>query len=464
MEIQVVDKAVRLPTDIQGSGGGSSSKSGGSSRSPIESADTLISEDYAKVLLCISEGQIYGYSNPDPIQSIFLDNTPLRNPDLSGNFSNFDIDYNYGTPSQIKLRGSIGQASTNTIGSKVSTAFPISYTVTDSEVNAVVVTIATPAFKEIDVKTGDITISDARFDIWISSGGGGFVRTRGLSFNGKSAGNYSKDYEIPLTGSAPWVIQVRRLTADSTSDKVLNDIYFQRITEIKYTNSTYNNRAMLYAGFPAQYFQSIPAITVKAKGVIVLVPHNYNVFTNQYIGTFNGTLVPAWTDNPAWVLYDLLTNIRYGASIPAVNLDVYSFYSLAQYCDELVSNGLGGTERRYTFNAYITNKADAYTLLNSVAASMRCKLTIAQGVVKVIPDRLKTPTKLYNRTNVVVGEDNKPPFKYQTTPLDSRFTTVNVTWFDPSDSYKPKTETVTDSSLVATLGNNSTDITIMGYR
>jgi predicted phage tail protein len=446
---------------LTGSGGLGGGKGKGQSRAPIESADNLISKDYARVVAVLSEGPIKGFSNADPTKSIKLDNTPLRNPDGFDNFKNYALDYRLGFPGQSKLAGSSAQSNTVNIGTKITTAFPVTHTVTDSATNAVRVTIGTPAFKQVDIKTGDILPTYVRFELYLSSGGGPYVLITPLEFNGKSAGNYSQDYELYLSGSAPWAVQVRRVTEDSTTDKVSNDIFFQRATEIKFNNNTYDNRAVLFAGFPAEYFQNIPEITAECDGLYILTPHNYNPTSRSYTGTFNGTLVSQFSNNPAWILYDLCVNDRYGASIPAVNLDVYSFYSLAQYCDELVPNGLGGYEPRYTFNSYITNTAAAYDLLQSVASSCRAKIYWAAGALKLVVDKPRTFSKIYSKANTIAGEGDSN-FKYQTTPLDSRYTVVNVTWFDPSSNYDAKTDTVKDDALIASIGYNSTDITAPG--
>ena len=455
-------KSLAQVAGIAGSGGGGGGKGKGGSRSPVETADNLISKDYARVVAVLSEGPIQGFADLDPTKSIRLDNTPLRNPDGYDNFQNYQIDYRYGYPGQAKLAGSAAQATTFNIGTKVTTTAPVTHTITDADVDAVRFTIATPAFKNINTENGDILPSYVAFDAYLSSGGGPYVRIAGLEFNGKSAGNYSQDYEWGLSGSAPWSLQIRRLTPDSTSDKVANDIFFQRATEIKYNSITYDNRAVMFAGFPADYFQNVPTITALCNGLIIKTPHNYNAATRAYVGTFNGTLINQFTNNPAWVMYDLCVNDRYGIGIPAANLDVYSFYALAQYCDQLVPDGLGGYQPRYTYNNYIKNKSKAWDILQSVASACRTKIYFAGGTVRVVVDKPRTFSKIYSRSNTLLKSETDSNFKYQTTPLDSRYTVVNVTWFDPASSYKPKTDTVKDTALIASIGYNSTDITAAG--
>ena len=455
---------------ITGSGGivspggkGSNNSSGQSqSRTPVEAPNSLISKYYARLIGVISEGQIAGQVSNNILKDIFLDNTPIMNVDGSLNYPYYDLDFRLGTAGQTKLKGSNRISNTINIGTKVTNSGGgIIHTITDPEVDSFVINIATPVLQTIDNTNWDINPASVYFRVQISSSGGSFVTYLADGFNGKSSGTYSRDYEFRLPGSAPWSVKLIRDTADSTSSKLQNDLYFNRGTEIKFNNNTYANRAVFYASFDAERFNSVPTVTALLKGLIIKVPHNYNPTTRAYSGFFNGTLVSAYSNNPAWVLYDILTNTRYGMSIPTGQIDVFSMYSLAQYCDELVSNGMGGSEPRYVFNAYINSKTEAFTLINSVCSACRCKLYLESGLITVVPDKPRPISGFVSRSNVVV-DDDQIPFKYTTSSALERTTIVNVTWFNPANKYKAETENVFVQSLINTYGEQSTDVTVMG--
>ena len=445
-----------------GGKGSNDSSSQSQSRTPVEAPNSLISKDYARLIGVISEGQIAGQVSNNILKDIFLDNTPIMNVDGSLNYPYYDLDFRLGTAGQTKLKGSNRISNTINIGTKVTNSGGgIIHTITDPEVDSFVINIATPVLQTIDNTNGDINPASVYFRVQISSSGGSFVTYLADGFNGKSSGTYSRDYEFRLPGSAPWSVKLIRDTADSTSSKLQNDLYFNRGTEIKFNNNTYANRAVFYASFDAERFNSVPTVTALLKGLIIKVPHNYNPTTRAYSGFFNGTLVSAYSNNPAWVLYDILTNTRYGMSIPTGQIDVFSMYSLAQYCDELVSNGMGGSEPRYVFNAYINSKTEAFTLINSVCSACRCKLYLESGLITVVPDKPRPISGFVSRSNVVV-DDDQIPFKYTTSSALERTTIVNVTWFNPANKYKAETENVFVQSLINTYGEQSTDVTVMG--
>jgi hypothetical protein len=453
---------------IQGSGGvvgggkGSGGDSGGASRSPVEAPNSLISKDYARLIGVISEGQIVGAVSDNILKDIFLDNTPIMNQDGSLNYPYYDLDYRLGTADQTKLKGSNRISNTVNISTKVTNSDGgVIYTITDPDVDSFVINLATPILQEINETNGDINPTIINYTVFMNYAGGSYFPLFNDSFYGKSSGTYSRDYEFGLVGTAPWSIKVVRNTADSTSNKLQNDLYFNRGTEVKYNNNTYANRAVFYASFDAEKFSNVPTVTALLKGLIIKVPHNYNPITRTYTGFFSGALVDAWCNNPAWVLYDILTNTRYGMSIPANQVDVFSLYSLAQYCDELVSNGMGGLEPRYVFNAYINSKTEAFKLINSICSACRSKLYMESGLITFVPDKPRSISSFVSRSNVVVSED-EIPFKYSTYPATERITICNVTWFNPANKYKAETENVFVQDLIDLYGEQSTDVTVMG--
>ncbi|OYV42801.1 MAG: host specificity protein J, partial [Burkholderiales bacterium 21-58-4] len=253
--------------------------------------------------------------------------------------------------------------------------------------------------------------------------------------------------------------QVTRITPDSGSSLLSNDLYWQAYTSIISTHLQYLHTAIGYTAVDAQQFSAIPQRAFDMKGLIIQVPSNYNPTTRAYTGTWDGTFQLAWSDNPAWCFYDLLTNSRYGLGdmIPAATLNKWQLYVIGQYCDEMVSDGFGGTEPRFTCNLFIQGEAEAYTVVQNMASIFRGMAYWSAGSIAVTQDAPATPVQSFTPANVIGGT-----FNYQGTSLKARHTVALVTWNDPSQQYKQVVEYVQDDALVAKYGVVKAQVTAMG--
>lgn len=453
---------------IAGSGGGGGGKAGGgNSKTPTEQADNLRSRSYASVLYLLCEGEIAGLANG--LKGVYLNETPLQNTDGSFNFQNVAIDYRTGTQSQSYMPGFSNVESENQVGVKVTQQIgPIVRALNDVNADAISVRLMTPQLQQIK-DNGDQVATSINFTIDISNNGGAYATYVNAAISGKKTSAYERSYRINLPKPGPWNIRVTRLTPDSSTNKIQNDLVWQSYTSIIETKLSYPNSAMFGIRISAEQFNSIPKLALDLKGLLVKIPSNYNPTTRTYTGIWNGSWGYAWTDNPAWVFYDLLTESRYGCgkNIAESQVDKWSLYAIAQYCDELVPNGRGGWEPRFTFNAYIQNAEEAYTVLNTLASVFRGMIYWANGTVYVTQDAPASPVRIFNETNVIVqydknGQLTSPPFTYSGASIQARHTVALVTWNDPNDFYRPKVEYVEDREAIARYGYRTTEVTAFG--
>lgn len=277
--------------------------------------------------------------------------------------------------------------------------------------------------------------------------------------SGKTSSRYQRSYDIPLTGSAPWDVRVRRLTEDSTSQALQNKTFWDSYTEIIDTKLRFPNSALAGLKIDSGQFQSIPTRGYDAKLLRVKIPSNYNPLTRVYTGSWDGTFTVAWTDNPAWCFYDMLTNSRYGLGgfVGSAQVDKWSLYTIAQYCDGLVDNGFGGTEPRLTCNLYLQTRQDAYKVINDMASIFRAMAFWSSGSITTIQDSPATPNYLYTPANVIDGL-----FTYAGSSVKARHTVALVSWNDPADMYKTKVEYVEDKDGIAQYGVVETQIAAIG--
>jgi len=325
------------------------------------------------------------------------------------------------------------------------------------------------ALFRIDTSNGDVKGSSVQFNIQIRPTGGSAFVNENKTIQGKSRGPVDFEYEYNLQGDGPWVVTVTRLTPDPTTTSTTDDLYFKAIVGINTQSFRYPNTALIGLKIGAENFTSVPQIAADMLGVKIKVPNNYNPLTRSYSGIWNGTFKTAWSNNPAWVFYDLLTNTRYGAGefVPESQVDKFSLYPIAQYCDELVSNGQGGLEPRLTFNAYITDRGQAYDVLNAMAAVFRGMLYFSEGTIVAIQDKPKSVSKIFSPANVIQQVDDngnvtEPPFNYEGTARKARKTVALVSWNDPSDQYKAKTEYVEDREGIDRYGYQEVEIRAFG--
>lgn len=433
---------------------------GGASSSPTQAPDTLSSVTFAQILDLISEGPIYGPPSGVPAQSVYLNDVPLQNADGSNNFDINGFDFRYGEVDQPYIAGFATSQQPFSVGVELKQVTPWNVTVTDLTTNAIVITLQVAALSNTDPNSGDVTGYEVDYQIQLSIDGGAFSPVVNSSFNGKASSSYQRSHTVPLAGATQsYQLRVVRTTADTTS------VYIQDTTSVvSYTlvidaKLSYPFSALAALSVNAVQFSSVPTRSYALRGLIISVPSNYNPTTRTYTGTWDGTFVQAWTNNPAWIFYDLVLNSRYGAGrwVTADMVDRYSLYNIAQYCDVLVSDGQGGTEPRFTCNCYITTQADCFKVLQDLASVFRGMAYWGAGAVVATADMPADPVYVYTAANVVNGQ-----FKYAGSALKSRYTAAAVTWNDPSNNYKQAVEYVQNVAGIARYGLQEAQITAFG--
>ena len=442
---------------IGAGGGGGKGGGGGGQRVAQESPDNLRSRAFAKVLDLVSEGEIEGLV--DGFKSVYLDDTPVQNPDGSYNFSGIAIYATNGTQAQSSIPGFGGVENEVIVNTQIKANQPVTRTISDADVDAIRVKISIPQLTFQNTSNGDLTGTDVTIAIDVQNNGGGFAQVVYDTVSGKTTTRYQRDYYIALPGSGPWEVRVRRITADSTAANVQNNTFFDSYTEIIESKLRYPNSALVALRVDSAQFANIPRRSYEMKLLRVKVPTNYDPTTRTYSGVWSGSFKIAWTDNPAWVLYDLLTNTRYGLGsfIPEAQVDKWALYSIAQYCDQLVPNGFGGFEPRFTCNAYLQTQNEAYRIIQDLASVFRGMVYWASGAITVTQDAPADPVALFNTANVIDGA-----FHYAGASLKARHTVALVTWNDPDDFYRQKVEYVEDTEGIRRYGVVQTEVTAFG--
>lgn len=438
---------------VKGAGGGFGKGGKGGKESP----DTLKSEAVAKILDLICEGEIVGLVNG--AQSIYLNKTPVENPDGTLNFEDgFSYFQRVGTQAQESIQG-IGDTieTETTVGTTVTkSGGPITRTIINDQINAVKVLIQFPALRSVD-KKNNIKGSTVEYTISVKTGTGSYIERVRDKVSGKASSTYERQYYIPLTQPGPWDVRVERLTDDSSSSTVENAFQWASYTEVVEVRLTYPNSALVGLTFDAEAFNSVPDRAYDVKGLIIKIPSNATVRADgslTYSGIWDGTFKLAWCANPAWCLYDLLINPRYGCGIPESQLNKSAFYATGQYCDELVPDGYGGTEPRFTCNAYIQSREDAYRVISNFCSVFRGMAYWNEGSITVVQDRPGTPVRLFNQANVLDGM-----FNYSGTAQRARHTVALVAWNNPQLFYEQDIEVVEDIEGIRLYGVRETDVT-----
>lgn len=421
---------------IIGSGGGGKGGGGGGG-TPHEEKDNLDSKSFARILDLIGEGEISGLV--DGAKSIFFNNTPLQAADGTFNFKDVSFETRTGTSSQTVIPITRNVATTKTVAS-AGTAIPAGSAgrviqITDSDVDAVSLQITVPALQRFSDE-GDIFGTDVQIAILVQYSGGGYqtVLSGGSAkIAGRTPDPYVRDYLVNLNGAFPVNIKVQRITADSTSSKLQNEIQFNTYVEIKYDKRSYPNSALIGLKVDAEQFSSIPSRKYLVKGIKVKIPHNATVNADgslSYTGTFNGTLGAAqYTNDPAWCLYDLLTSSRYGlgAHVIETEIDKFSFYAASVYCSQQVDDGTGtgATEPRFSCNVNINNQQEAYNVINQMCSVFRAMPYYEAGNLTVTQDSPKDSSYLFTLANVL-----EPGFNYSNTSQRQRPTVVVAKYLD----------------------------------
>ena len=425
-----------------GGGGKGGGKGGGGQYVPTEAQDTLRSTTYVIGVDLLGEGEIYGLktatggtNDTEALKSIYLDKTPVRSSNGTSNFTGFRFFYQNGTFSQVALSNylGVGTDSQTVVPVSVQILFntPIVQTITDNTVNAARITLGFPALFSVTDK-GDTNGTDVTIAIDVQYSGGSYQQVRTDTITGKCSSLYQRSYEINLSGNFPVNIRVRRLTEDSTSNKLQNSTQWLSYTEVVYTKFQYPHSAIIGFQIDARQFDSVPERSYLVRGLKVVIPNNATVDNATgrliYSGVWNGGFQSTqWTSDPAWCLWDLLTSKRYGLGeflTPSL-LDKWSFYQVSQYCSALVPNGFGGQEPRFSLNININMGESAYTIIGEILSVFRALSYWQSGTLSISQDSPKDPTYLLNTSNVVDGN-----FTYSGSSLKSRCSVVIVEWLN----------------------------------
>lgn len=439
---------------IKGRKGGSSS-----SRTPTEQPDDLQSVAKAKILVALGEGEFAGQLTS---KDIYLDGTALENADGSQNFSGVTWEFRAGTQAQKYIQGIPGTENEINVGTEVSSATAWTRTFTNTQLSAVRLRLKWPSlFKQED--DGDLVGYSVNYAIDLQTDGGTWQTVLNTSVTGKTTSGYERSHRIdlPQAGST-WTIRLRKITSDANSSKIGDTMMLQSFTEVIDAKLRYPNTALLYIEFDSSQFNgSIPQISCEPRGRVIRVPDTYDPETRTYSGTWAGTFKWAWTDNPAWIFYDLVVSDRFGLGdrLTTANIDKWTLYQVAQYCDQMVPDGKGGsgTEPRYTCNVYIQERNDAYTVLRDFAAIFRGMTYWGDDQIVALADMPRDVDFTYTHANVVDGR-----FTYSSSTTKNRYTNALVSWSDPDNAYSDAMEPVFEQALVARYGFNQLEITAIG--
>lgn len=416
----------------------------------------LRSRAFANTLDAVSEGEIVGLVNGH--KSIYLNGTQYQSDSGDYNFENVTVYTRVGTNDQSYLSGVPYVESETAVNVELKSTADVVRSVSNPDVNFVRVTLSVQSlFKQKD--DGSISGSSVDIAIDVQNDGGGYVQKITNTISGKAQSKYQRSFLVYLNGDGPWDIRVRRLTEDSTDLKLQNKTYFDSYTEIIERRLRYPNTALVAMRFDSENFSGVPTRAFDMKLLKVKVPVNYDPEARTYTGSWNGTFKIAWTDNPAWCFYDVITNARYGIGsfIDASQVDKWALYTIAQYCDQLVPNGFGGYEPRFTCNMYLQSRVEAFKLVQDLASCFRSMVYWASGSLTLSQDSPSDPVALYTQANVLDGK-----FSYTGSSAKARHTVALVTWNDPADMYAQKVEYVEDQEAIARFGVVPTEVVAVG--
>lgn len=448
----------RAISEVRGSGGGAKQPK---QRTPVDSPDSVKSKALLSLLDLLCEGQIKGLVAGE--QSIFLDGTSLANPDGSKNFSGYNWQFRDGRQDQTVIEGFPDISTPYNVGTQLKFLTPYTFTVSNNDADQVRVIITLPALSIQSASTGDSVGTSVTYKFAVSNNGGPFMPVNVLgtssdtvTINDKSHSKYQREHllTLPKPGSN-YKVRVTRVTADSTGNNLLqNDTYVDSYYEIINSKLFYPNSALFGITIDSEQFSSLPARSYLIDGLFVRVPSNYDVETRSYTGIWDGSFKIGFTSNPAWILYDLLLDKRYGLGgfIKESQVNKAKLYQIGRYCDGMVSNGFGGMEPRFTLNTCIQAQADAYKVIADICSVFRGMSYWSGGMVQVTQDSPTDPVYLFNNSNVIDGM-----FHRVGSARKDRHSVVHVQWNDPEDNYKQKIEYVEDPDLVRSMGYRRLD-------
>ncbi|WP_262385388.1 host specificity protein J, partial [Acinetobacter baumannii] len=417
-------------------------------RQPVISPDSAQSKTFIKVLYGLAEGEIEGLANG--LQSIYLEETPLQNADGSLNFENVKVDFRNGTNDQEYIEGFPAVESETAIDVELKSETPWVRAFSNLDLDAVRLRLKWGPLRTQNATNGDVSGVTIEYAIDLQTDGGVWTEVLKTKISDKTSANYERAHRIDLPrADSGWLIRVRRLTPNSTSEYVSDKMYIEAVTEVIDAKLRYPNTALLGLQYDAETFGNVAKVAADTKGRILKVPTNYNPATRQYVGMWDGTFKEAYSNNPAWIYYDICTVDRYalGDRLTPLMVDKWSLYRLAQYCDELVPDGLGGQEPRFTCNVYLQSAEGAFEILTKLAGVFRA-ITFWDGNSIICDADIPQDTYFtYTRANVIDGN-----FEYAGTRARDRHNVVKIAWDNPANHYKTEYEFVRDEKAIAEAG------------
>lgn len=438
---------------IKGRKGGSSSQ-----RTPTEQPDDLQSVAKAKILIALGEGEFAGELTG---KDIYLDGTPLLNADGSENFSGVAWEFRPGTQAQKYIQGIPGTENEISVGTEISSETAWSHTFTNTQLSAVRVRLKWPSLMKQE-DDGDVVGNTVKYAIDLQTDGGAWQTVLETAVTGKTTSGYERSHRIdlPQAGST-WTLRLRKVSPDANSVKIGDVMTLQSYTEVIDAKLRYPHTALLYIEFDSSQFNgSIPQISCEPRGRVIRVPDNYNPESREYTGTWTGGFKWAWTDNPAWIYYDIVVSDRFGLGnrLTSANISKWTLYQIAQYCDQMVPDGKGGdgVEPRYLCNVYVQERNDAYTVLRDFAAIFRGMTCWSGEQIVVQADMPRDVDFNYTRANII----GKP--RYSSSTSKARYTNALVSWSDPSNAYADAMEPAFVPELVSRYSFNQLEVTAIG--
>ncbi|WP_052980330.1 TipJ family phage tail tip protein, partial [Shigella sonnei] len=427
---------------------------------PREAKDNLKSTQLLSVIDAISEGPVEG--PVDGLKSVLLNSTPVLDSEGNTNISGVTVVFRAGEQEQSPPEGFESSGSETVLGTEVKYDTPITRTITSANIDRLRFTFGVQALVETTSK-GDRNPSEVRLLVQIQRNGG-WVTEKDITIKGKTTSQYLVSVVVDNLPPRPFSIRMRRMTPDSTTDQLQNKTLWSSYTEIIDVKQCYPNTALVGVQVDSEQFGSQQVSrNYHLRGRILQVPSNYNPQTRQYSGIWDGTLKPAYSNNMAWCLWDMLTHPRYGMGkrLGAADVDKWALYVIGQYCDQSVPDGFGGTEPRITCNAYLTTQRKAWDVLSDFCSAMRCMPVWNGQTLTFVQDRPSDKVWTYNRSNVVMPDDGAP-FRYSFSALKDRHNAVEVNWIDPDNGWETATELVEDTQAIARYGRNVTKMDAFG--
>ncbi|AQY67412.1 phage tail protein [Pseudomonas veronii] len=439
--------------DIHGAKGGEEKP-----KTPTEAPDSLRSVAIAKMLIAIGEGEFEGTPTA---RDIYLDNTPLQDPQGNMNFPNVKWEWRTGAVDQTYIQGIPSIENETTISTELRSGTPWVRAITNIQLSAVRVRFAWPALQSVDA-SGNINGYRIEYKVELATDGGAYQQVLSEAVDGKTTSLYERTRRIDLPrATTGWLMRITRLTINQNNNKISDTMQIAGFTEVIDAKIRYPNTALLYIEFSAEQFRSIPAVTVETKLKKMQVPSNYDPVARSYTGIWDGTFKQAWTDNAVWMTYDITTADRFGLGrrIKPWMVDKWELYRISQYCDQLVPDGKGGQEPRFICNLNLQSKADAWSLLRDISAIYRGMTYWAQGQVFTLSDmpRATDFDFAYTRANVIDGK-----FTYSSASERTRYSRALISYDNPANNYDTDVTAVTDAKLQRRYGDNPLEISAIG--